>query len=151
MSVTISKNVLNSPPGKLVKINSTSLNGKISFSNKNSKTPLPPLVESFIIKNNKIQIDVIVFIDSSFPTPNFNVYQLYCIGHSGDSKLQFYIDYDLKETYANDFNAYQLTFKAIHKGIPAGIRLTDIKTIEAFSWNVDPVTSRGTETIVQSN
>ncbi|MDO5978168.1 hypothetical protein [Flavivirga spongiicola] len=151
MNVTSSKDVLNSPPGNLIKINSASLSGEISFSHKSSKTPLPPLVESFIIKNNQIQIDVIVFIDSSFPTPNFNVYQLYCINNSGDPKLQFFVDYDLKETYANNFNAYQVTFEATNKGIPAGIKLTDIKTIEACSWNVDPVTSRGTETIVQSN
>lgn len=151
MNITSSKEVLNNPPGTLVKINSVSLSGEISFLHKNTKTPLPPLVESFVTRNNQIQIDAIVFIDASFPTPNFNVYQLYCISNSGDPKLQFFVDYDLKETYANDFKAYQVTFEASNEGLPVGIKLADIETIEAFSWNVDPVTSRGTETTVQSN
>ncbi|AUP80206.1 hypothetical protein [Flavivirga eckloniae] len=151
MSIASSKDVLQIPPGNLVKINSVILSGEISFLHKSTKTPFPPLVESFQTKNNRIQIDAIIFIDASFPTPKFNVYQLYCISNSGDPKLQFFIDYDLKETEANDFNAYQITFEATNIGVPAGIKLSDVKTIEAYSWNIDPVTSRGTETTVQSN
>ncbi|MDO5969863.1 hypothetical protein Q4Q35_08585 [Flavivirga aquimarina] len=151
MNLTKSKNVLNKPPGNLIKETSVTLSGEIFFLNKSSKTPLPPLVESYITRNKEIQVDVIVFIDSLFSTPDFNVYQLYCINNSGEPKLQFFIDYDLKETTANDFNAYQITFTVSKEGIPAGVKLKDIKTIEAFSWNIDPVTSRGTETTVQSN
>ncbi|MBJ6369271.1 hypothetical protein [Snuella sedimenti] len=137
------------PPGNLIVETSVSPSGKISFSNKNDKTPLPPLIEAFIDSNNKMQVNVIVFIDSSLPTPNFNAYQLYCISSSGTPKLQFFIDYDLKETSASNFNAYQITFEALKEDLPLGVTLKDVKSVEAFSWNIDPVTSRGTVTIVQ--
>ncbi len=151
MNMTSSKDVLTSPPGNQIKINTVSFNGEIAFQHKPSKKPLPPLAEASISESGQVQVEVIVFIDASIPQPDFNVYQLYCISNSGDPKLQFFIEYDIKETSATELKAYQLTFKVLEKYIPASSKLTDIKAIEVFSWNEDPVTSRGTETIILSN
>ncbi len=141
------------PPGVPVKEISFSPNGTITFADKRPYTPLPPLVEVHLTADKKhIKVSTVFFIDAAETvSPNsFSINQEFCISDSGESRLQFFISYDVKETKAVKFQGYQVSFKAVDKNLPDGVKFEDIKTIQTFLWDTDPVSSRGTVTNVQS-
>ncbi|WP_418263804.1 hypothetical protein [Flavobacterium faecale] len=137
------------PPGIALSNVEVKLSGQISFSEPRSKTPLPALVEAC---NNpthsEICISAVVFIDAAQPAPTLSVNQLYVISNVGTPQLQFFISYDLPETEAKNFKAYEVNFEASTEGLPEGVSLSMVHTVETFLWDTDPVASRGTTTVV---
>ncbi|MGA9637566.1 hypothetical protein [Flavobacterium sp.] len=133
------------PPGVEIVDVKVIQNGQISFLNPRSKTPLPALVEASNNGDSKrISISAVVFIDANEPAPTLSVHQLYVISSFGTPQLQFFISYDLPETEASKFQAYEVNFEATTDGLPENVSLDMIHTIETFLWDTDPVASRGT-------
>lgn len=141
------------PPGVINVIDSPIKAGsQITFANSRPTTPLPPLVQANLDKTGQfIMVCAIVFIDSSIPSPvSFTVYQNSIEGVNGaPNQIQFYICYDYAESTATNFSAYTINFASLPASAAGGIAVKGINTIETFSWDSDPVTSRGTETTVQ--
>ncbi|MEL1243110.1 hypothetical protein AAEO56_02455 [Flavobacterium sp. DGU11] len=123
--------------------------GNIIFTVPRSKTPLVPLVDAMYVKE-AIQICIVVFIDATL-SPNFTVYQHNAISDDGSAIVQFFIQYDGKESQQINFNAYQLSFQLNAMHLPKDFPLFGIDQIQAFLWDSDPVASRGTITNVQRN
>ncbi|MGG8495793.1 hypothetical protein ACQY1Q_05215 [Tenacibaculum sp. TC6] len=149
------------PPGELiltspwVKITPA---GEVHFENSFNR-PLPSLVEAkWNSEKNCIDIRTLIFVDSGAPLSSVKVNQLFSVSNFGYSKLQLFI-YCSKEEIEkltkygtkNKYKAYTLEFSTNNStNFPEGIRLNDIKIVQTFLWNIDPETSRGTETTVQT-
>ena len=134
--------------------------GKITFDN-NFNQPLPSLVEAIFKKTNNtncILVKALIFVNSTFTLTSVNVNQLFSISNFGNCKLQFFIYTSKKDAEElakkrNDANyeAYTIEFYTnLETHLPKGISLQDIKVVQTFLWNIDPKTSRGTETTVQT-
>jgi hypothetical protein len=154
----MSTNVLNpeveliNPPGLVIDVNVAESRGRISFPEKKSKSLLSPLIEARYSDNGnvrKLTISAVVFISTNeLEKLTLKVYQNSYANIEGIPQLQFFIAYDLKENEASEFDIYEITFDA--KNIPFDGGLSQIKKIETFLWDVDPVASRGTVTTVQA-
>ncbi|GGF08912.1 hypothetical protein [Flavobacterium limi] len=122
--------------------------GSISFPDNRSKALLPPIVDARF-KNNKkkLVIRAVVFIAKGDNTLNFSIYQNCYVDIDGVPQLQFFVAYDMIEYEGINFDMYEVTFDA--DPIPFVDHFSQIKTIETFLWDTDPITSRGTVTIVQ--
>ncbi len=129
--------------------NEIKLIGNIIFTLPRSTTPLLPLVDAMYVKE-AIQICIVAFIDATL-SPNFTVYQNNAISDDGAAIVQFFIQYDGKESQQTNFNAYQLSFQLNNALLPKNIPAGAIKYIQVFLWDSDPVASRGTITNVQRN
>lgn len=142
-------------PSGVLNVSDSPINAGVNivFANSRPTTPLPPLVEAKFRDLTEQFIDVcaIVFIDSSIPSPvSFKVYQNSIAGVDGaPNQIQFYIIYDYAESEAKEFSAYTINFSSLPGDWPGGIPVKGMTTIETFTWDSDPVTSRGTETTVQ--
>ncbi len=145
------------PPGNILNTD-ISINhaGKINFPN-NPEQPLLPHVESKI-KDGVITVRTLVFINSSAENPELKISQLFSINNSGKCQLQFFIHCDteeidrlMDEKTEDSYIAYSVEFTTQDtNGFPYGIYLKDIEITQTFLWNIDPKTSRGTETVVQT-
>lgn len=154
----MSTNVLNpsiaviNPPGLVIEEVVTKSRGRICFPEKKSKSLLAPLIEARYSDNGdvrKLTISAVVFISTDeLEKLTLQVYQNSYANIEGIPQLQFFVAYDLKENVASEFDVYEITFDA--RNIPFNGGLAQIKTIETFLWDVDPVASRGTVTNVQS-
>lgn len=134
--------------------------GKITFEN-NFNQPLPSLIEATFNKKeniNSINVKALVLVNSTFKLTTVNVNQLFSISNFGNCKLQFFI-YTSKEIAMElakkrevcNYEAYTIEFSTNHEtSLPQGISLEDIKIVQTFVWDIDPKTSRGTETTVQT-
>ncbi|PKB16016.1 hypothetical protein [Flavobacterium sp. 5] len=137
------------PPGIQIPEKTFTESGTISFTNKRPSTPLQPLVEVYLDSNNNIQVSTVFFIDAAITGLNensFTIFQDYSISEIGEPRLQFFISYDAIETSTSNFRAYQISFQSL----PTTFLNRDITTIQTFLWDIDPVSSRGTVTNVQS-
>jgi hypothetical protein len=122
--------------------------------------PLPTLVEAKRTYPDEIEITAIVLINTEFNDnylPDLIVNQLFTISNYGTPQLQFFIHCSeeglskIKETQDGKYNAFKVIFTTQElSGFPTGIVMKDIETVETFLWNIDPKTSRGTVTTVQS-
>jgi len=134
--------------------------GRITFEN-NFNQPLPSLVEATFNKKNNIDcinIKALILVNSTFKLTSVNINQLFSISNFGNSKLQFFI-YASEETAKElakkredcNYEAYTIEFSThLETHFPEGISLKDIKVVQTFVWDIDPKTSRGTETTVQT-
>lgn len=140
------------PPGFVIEEVTKEPRGTICFPEKKSKSLLAPLVEARYSDdgtNRKLTISAVVFISTEeLSKLSLKVYQNSYTNIEGIPQLQFFVSYDLKENEASEFDVYEITFDA--RNIPFNGGLAQIKTIETFLWDVDPVASRGTVTTVQS-
>ena len=154
----MSKTTLYSPTEKIyppgvqlpVKLNRKSV-GLIKFPERTERMLLSPLVEAYYSKEKKdLLVRAVVFIAREEAKElDFGIYQNCYIGLDGSPKLQFFISFDLIETKVTDFFVYEVDFTI--SNIPYGEdALSKIQTIETFLWDIDPVGSRGTVTIVTS-
>jgi len=138
------------PPGELlpVKLDPDSV-GKIKFPERTNRMLLSPLVEAYFTKEKELLIRAVVFIaKKEEENLDFRIYQNCYIDLDGNPQLQFFVAYDLVETKETTFFVYEVAFTV--NSIPYGPdALSKIKTIETFLWDIDPVTSRGTVTVVQ--
>lgn len=147
------------PPGNVLNTDiNIKLSGNIVFETTSYK-PLPSLVEAkWNDKESALDIKALIFINSSKPLSNLNVSQLFSISNFGNCKLQFFIycpEEDLielnKNETPNEYQAYTVEFSTNDTtSFPEGITLQDIQVVQTFLWNIDPGTSRGTETSVQT-
>jgi hypothetical protein len=141
------------PPGTLLPVTlSPEPVGKIKFPERTNRFLLSPLVEAYYKKETKeLLVRAVVFIArKEEKNLDFRIYQNCYIDLEGNPQLQFFIAYDLVETKETDFFIYEVSF--IVDNLPYGSdALSKIKKIQTFLWDIDPVTSRGTETNVQDN
>ncbi|MWB96359.1 hypothetical protein GON26_18505 [Flavobacterium sp. GA093] len=124
--------------------------GSISFPDNRSKALLPPVVNAQLKNNKKVlAIKAVVFIAKGQNTLDFSIYQNCYVDIDGVPQLQFFVAYDMTEYEGIDFDMYEVSFDA--NPIPFVDHFSQIKTIQTFLWDIDPITSRGTETNVQEN
>lgn len=119
----------------------------------------PPLVPHVRAtkENNYIAIEAIVFIDSTIKRPKLLVSQLLSVNMEGKYQLQFFIHCSgdeierLRENRSRvSYKAFTVKFDTKNTAInfPKGVTLEHVKITQTFLWNIDPETSRGTETVV---
>lgn len=145
----------NVPPGQdITRKTETTANpiGNVTFQERKSVEILSPYVEAYYNANaNTLTVNAVVYVNST--TINENGKLKYCIFQNtyidldGHAQLQFFIVYDMPEELSGDLSIYEIIFEA-DKDIFIG-GLSNIKTIQTFLWDIDPDTSRGTETTVQ--
>lgn len=145
------------PPGKCIPSNCT---GKltitpISFPENTSKIPFAPIVQATLMKDGTFQVRA-VFLVARKPIGQkegedelkFDIYQNWYVNLGGKRQLQFFIAYDILDDPEKYFDVYEASFKA--EPYPYGKdTFANIETIQTFLWDIDPETSRGTETTVQ--
>jgi len=121
----------------------------------------PPLVPHVRVtkKDNNIAVEAIIFIDSTISNPKLIVSQLLSVSIAGEYQLQFFIHCSEDEIERLRENRSRISYKAFTVkfdtknttiNFPEGVTLAHVKTTQTFLWNIDPETSRGTETSVLS-
>ncbi|WP_264534974.1 hypothetical protein [Flavobacterium sp. N1736] len=147
------------PPGKCIQTESKSkLTLKpIRFPENNSKIPFAPIVQATIMIDGTFQIRAVFLVarkpkgqgeDEKKDELKFDIYQNWYVDLRGQRQLQFFIAYDIDDSIEENFDVYEASFKA--EKDPYGEKaFADIATIQTFLWDIDPETSRGTETTVQ--
>lgn len=136
------------PPGERITEVVKNSRGLIKFPENKSKSLLSPLVEA-LYDNDTITITAVIFVPPfQNETLDLKIYQNWYTDIEGFPQLQFFVSYDMSETVSKDFFVYEVTFEA--KSHPFEDQISHIKTIQTFLWDIDPVTSRGTVTTVQS-
>ena len=117
------------------------------------------MVEAHLSETKEsISVKSIVFINSDAKDIKVKISQLFCISNYGKPMLQFFIHSNKKTIRdvkkngtANKYKAFQLEFTTDSKAsIPRVIFISDIQIVQTFLWDIDPKTSRGTVTTVQS-
>lgn len=147
--------------------------------NSDGKILLPTLVEAEYLKedehNKFINIKVLFFVaskaeeikNSSLDTTSeiidkIMVKQLFCVNSYGLYTLQLYLycnERTIEKIYNNQdknpeyFQAYSVEFSVSNTTInlPENINIEDINIVQSFIWDIDPRTSRGTETVVKGS
>lgn len=150
------------PPGTClpdISIKTPLSSGEITFDNKFNQ-PLPSLVEAEF-NGSAITVKTLIFVESQIPLEAVKIKQLFSISNFGNCKLQFFIYCseevikklnDDKESNKGRYKAYKIDFSTEDtKNFPKGISLENIKVVQTFVWNIDPETSRGTETVVKTS
>lgn len=162
MSTTTTREACNIilPPGDVIQeITDIKPSGNIHITHKFDNTP--PLVPHVRVKRerNEIFVEAIVFIDSTAENPKLQVSQLLSVNTVGKYQLQFFIHCDEQEIKrlrrhktGISYKAYTTSFSTKSSSIPfpEGVTLDHIELIQTFLWNIDPETSRGTESVVQT-
>jgi hypothetical protein len=124
----------------------------ITFPENQTNALLSPVVQATLIGKKKLQIRAVVFISPEAQTNGleFDVFQNWYVDIEGNPQLQFFICYDLKNVIGKEFDIYEVSFEAKRKPYNEDDDVfSKIKTIQTFLWDIDPVSSRGTETNVQ--
>lgn len=127
--------------------------GAVTFQQTKSVELLSPYVEAYYdAKENNLTINAIVYVDSKTINENngilnYSVIQNTYIDIDGYAQLQFFIVYDMPEELLGDLSIYEIIFEANSDIFIGG--LSKIEKIQTFLWDVDPISSRGTETTVQ--
>lgn len=136
------------PPGNCIdKPAEYKRRGHVTFPKNRKKTLLSPLVEAYHV-GKKLLVRAVVFVaHEELEDLKISVFQNCYVNIEGDAQLQFFIAYDLKPTEGVDFYIYEVSFEA--DDIPFKGGLGTIDTIQTFLWDIDPISSRGTETNVQ--
>ena len=150
------------PPGECMKpesINRITKKTPISFPENKSKIPFSPIVQATLMNNGTFQVRAVFLVarkpkgqkedeDHKEDELDFDIYQNWYVDLEGQRQLQFFIAYDILDDPQKDFDVYETSFTA--KPYPYGEdTFANIKTIQTFLWDIDPETSRGTETTVQ--
>lgn len=145
------------PPGNCIarKSKSKLTIEPVCFPENTSKIPFAPIVQATLMKDGTFQIRA-VFLVACKPIGQkegeneleFDIYQNWYVDLDGQRQLQFFIAYDIDDNIEKKFDVYEASFKA--EKAPYGENaFANIKTIQTFLWDIDPETSRGTETTVQ--
>lgn len=128
--------------------------GHVTFEETKSVEILSPYVEAYYNANaNTLAVNAVVYVDSTAinedGTLKYCVFQNTYIDLEGHAQLQFFIVYDMPEELSGELSIYEIIFNADPTIFIGG--LSKVQTIQTFLWDVDPETSRGTETTVQRN
>ncbi len=157
------------------------ISGYINFpvtKNPDGKILLPTLVEAEFPDPSKtsINVKVLFFVASkaeiikkslsdtkSDIIDKIMVKQLFCVNSYGLYTLQLYFYcneittlkiYDSQNNHKDpeNFQAYSVEFSIDNTiNLPENINIEDIRIIQSFIWDIDPKTSRGTETVVKGS
>jgi hypothetical protein len=126
--------------------------GNVTFEETKSVEILSPYVEAYYSANaNALTVNAIVYVDSTAIVNEalvYSVFQNTYLDIDGHAQLQFFIAYDMPEELSGDLSIYEIIFNADSTIFIGG--LSKVQTIQTFLWDIDPVTSRGTVTNVQS-
>ncbi|WP_456315034.1 hypothetical protein [Pseudomonas shirazensis] len=140
------------PPGFSLgpKVNLNKLSS-VTFPENQTNALLSPVVQATLVGNKKLQIRAVIFIAPEEQNElEFDVYQNWYVDIEGNPQLQFFICYDLKDIVGKIFDIYEVSFEAKRKPYNEDDDVfSKIKTVQTFLWDIDPVSSRGTETNVQ--
>ncbi|KLT70982.1 MULTISPECIES: hypothetical protein [unclassified Flavobacterium] len=125
--------------------------GSVSFPKRKTEGILAPYVEAYYnADKNILTARAVVYVDvnvSQNETFTCSIFQNCYVDMNGKSQLQFFIAYDMPEKISKDFTIYEIDFHAKQDIFPGN--LSDVETIQTFLWDIDPISSRGTETIVR--
>ncbi|CAM1371745.1 conserved hypothetical protein [Tenacibaculum litopenaei] len=164
MEITITEKEYIFPPGVSLFTAENALTptvtGNLEFTS-NYHKPLPPIVEAVYVKKKKhLKVKILFFVASNSILPKVQVKQLFSISNYGAYKLQFFVycskhDRDNLVRTPGKYQAYAISFKTkhVHFDDPQGntpVLMKKIHVAQAFVWDIDPETSRGTETTVQT-
>ena len=149
------------PPGNLVPTTPEARHVGTIVLSETPNLPLVPHVKVTKIDNETLEIKSIVFVNTTLDrTPDFLVNQLFSINSLGQCQLQFFIHcseeqiLEIMDDQNHDdihYQAFSVVFRTSStEGFPDKIKMSDIKFAQTFLWNIDPETSRGTETVVQT-
>ncbi|MCI9843971.1 hypothetical protein [Flavobacterium pectinovorum] len=153
------KTILNSPiekiypPGKCIKkATKNKLTQKpVSFPENNTQIPFSPIVQATFTDSETLQVRAVFLVSTNTELNNdkleFMIYQNWYVDLEGNRQLQFFITYDIDDAIGKDFDIYEISFKA-EKDPYGEDAFKSVKTIQTFLWDIDPETSRGTETSV---
>lgn len=135
-------NPINPPGVELANVNFTPTRQEIKFKNNRSTNPLPPLVQANYDFEGNISVSVVFFVDSQRDLKSIQVYW-----DRNILKPSFYIAYSEMNDLVKSFISYEIDFELKREEL-LGMKPEEI---EAFVWNKDPITSRGTVTTVRSS
>ncbi|MEL1254977.1 hypothetical protein AAEO57_14400 [Flavobacterium sp. DGU38] len=137
------------PPGVEIptEFTKTTYVGEIKFPLNKSTDLFSPVVQAFLV-DGIITVNAVVFVDSKIAkSTEFTVVQNCYVDIEGDPQLQFFVCYNLDDKdAAKNFWVYEVNFQ-VQPIMPFDI--LKIESIQTFLWDVDPIGSRGTVTIVQ--
>lgn len=142
------------PPGKCIKkATKSKLTQKtVSFPENNSPIPFSPIVQATFTDAETLQVRAVFLVSTNTELNNdkleFMIYQNWYVDLDGKRQLQFFITYDIEDTISADFDVYEISFKA-EKDPYGEDAFKSVNTIQTFLWDIDPETSRGTETAVR--
>ncbi|WP_163400221.1 hypothetical protein [Flavobacterium fluviatile] len=141
------------PPGKCIKkATKNKLTQKpVSFPENNTQIPFSPIVQATFTDSETLQVRAVFLVSTNTELNNdkldFMIYQNWYVDLDGKRQLQFFITYDIEDTISTDFDVYEISFKAEQD--PYGEdAFKNVNIIQTFLWDIDPETSRGTETVV---
>nr|WP_294925674.1 hypothetical protein [uncultured Flavobacterium sp.] len=145
------------PPGKCIKsATKPKLTQKpISFPENTSIIPFSPIVQATFTDPDTLQVRAVFLVSTNTALNNdklaFDIYQNWYVDLDGKRQLQFFISYDIEDTLSENFDVYEISFKAVKDPYEKEENpFMSVKTIQTFLWDIDPVTSRGTETVVHT-
>lgn len=124
--------------------------GRVSFPKRKSLSILSPYVEAYYdSKKNILTAKAVVYVDLTTQNVDFKcrVFQNCYIDIDGNAQLQFFIAYNTPEKVSKNFTIHEITFEAKAEYFKG--QFANVKSIQTFLWDIDPETSRGTETTVQ--
>lgn len=141
------------PPGKCIK-NATKpkLTQKpVSFPENTTKIPFSPIVQATLTDSETLQVRAVFLVATNTALNDdklsFDIYQNWYVDLDGNRQLQFFITYNIADTISKEFDVYEISFRA--EKYPYGEdAFKSVNTIQTFLWDIDPETSRGTETSV---
>jgi hypothetical protein len=142
------------PPGKCIKkaTKNKLTQQPIIFPENASKIPFAPIVQATFTDSETLQVRAVFLVSTHTPLNDdkleFMIYQNWYVNLEGERQLQFFIAYDIDDAISKDFDVYEISFKA-EKDPYGEDAFKSINTIQTFLWDIDPETSRGTETTVQ--
>jgi hypothetical protein len=168
------KKVIINPPGTQLntKVVVTSI-GSLKIGT-TYKTPLPTLNQAISSDDkSSIVVTAIVLVNTKLTALTFKINQLFTISDYGKYQLQFFIYCDEDQLTSisenlytdNTYNSFKVEFTTSDTtGFPIGptevtdperyvtgkSKIKDIEVVQTFLWDIDPKTSRGTVTTVQS-
>ena len=142
------------PPGKCIKkATKNKLTQKpVTFPENTSQIPFSPIVQATFTDSETLQVRAVFLVSTNTALNNdkldFMIYQNWYVDLDGKRQLQFFITYDIDDAISTDFDVYEISFKA-EKDPYGEDAFKNVKTIQTFLWDIDPETSRGTETAVE--
>jgi hypothetical protein len=149
--------------------------GEITFGITFSQ-PLPTLNQA-VRTDESLKITAVFLVDTILMSLKVKINQLFVVGNYGEKQLQFFIYCDIDQltlikenlTTDNTYRAFKVEFTTdLTTGFPQGpsvdelteaqkelytsskIEMKDIEVVQTFLWDIDPKTSRGTVTTVQT-
>jgi len=143
------------PPGKCIKkATKNKLTQKpVIFPENGSQIPFSPIVQATFTDSETLQVRAVFLVSTNTALNNdkldFMIYQNWYVDLDGKRQLQFFITYDIDDAISKDFDVYEISFKA-EKDPYGEDAFKSVNTIQTFLWDIDPETSRGTETPVRT-